>query len=480
MTVSAPPEDPPTEDVQEEEESASDASDESRTSGEPPKKRRRILRWLAIFAALLVLITGAVAGAAYYLARRTVSNIPKVDVDLSAPVRGDPENFLVIGSDTREEVDDDFGGRSVGGRRSDTIMVLQINPRIDKGIVLSIPRDTRVEIPGHGYDKINAAYAIGGPQLAVDTVTKFTGLKIHHYVEINFEGFQELVDAVGGVDICVDAPIRDKMSGLDLKEEGCHHLTGEYALAYVRSRHAEIYEDGRWKDDTAGDFGRIERQQTFIRALMKQAVSVNAVTRWREYAAAVEKGVKIDNGVNVNQFLELYSKFGEMTPDKVEMLSVPGDSEMIGGVSYVIAKQPEANNLFHSLGGEIEGMPGSSPLPTSVQQIQVKVLNGTSESGLAQQWADKLKAQGFVILGTGSAKGVSKTQIQYRRGEEEKAKTVQQALGGIGVLIESSRGSTETAIVIILGKDAREAMADSSGSQGASSAAASSTGSAQR
>lgn len=451
--MTSPPHDPPKDDTTGEPRAPERAPEKTET---PPRKRRWV-RWLVILSCMLLVIGAAGAGAAYYLAKKAVSDIPTVDLNRGTlAARGgatDPVNFLLIGSDSRLDVDDSYGGDEIGGQRSDTIMIAQLDPRRDKGIVVSIPRDTRVDIPGHGADKINAAYSIGGVQLAVDTIKEFTNLPIHHYIEINFAGFSDVVDAVGGVDICVDQPIRDKMSGLDLKEAGCHHLTGEFALAYARSRSPQIYEDGKWHDDTAGDFGRIQRQQTFMRALMKRAISVNAVGRWQELSKAVQKGVRIDEGLDFDKFMALYSKFAEMTPDKVEMLSVPGTAEMIKGVSYVVAKEPDTTNLFRTLGATRGGSTAGGEMIeiSPSMQIQVKVLNGTSTMGLGADAAALLKEKGFFVVGTGDAKHLVQTEIRYERSNEEKAKAVRDALG-VGIIVESKQ-PLEGDVVVYLGKD---------------------------
>ena len=424
----------------------------------PHRSARRIAVFLGVFVAVALVAVTATAGFAYYLARQTVEDIPTVTVSRGtlAPVEaGQPQNFLVLGSDSREGQNSDFGSPSqVGGRRSDTIMLLQLDPRRLKGVVLSIPRDTRVEIPGHGFDKINAAYAYGGADLAIQTVSKLTGLKIHHYIEVDFSGFISVVDAVGGVEICFDAPIRDEKTGLDIRQAGCQRLSGEYALAYTRSRTPQIFENGRWVPDTSGDFGRIQRQQQFLKALMRQAISVNALARWRELAKAVSAGVKVDEGVDVESFIQLYRRFGDMSPDRVEMLSVPGEPKMINGVSYVVLKQPDANNLFYSLGGGPDygtPQPSRDALPRVVQ-IKVKILDASGKAGLAESVSQRLRGQGFSVTGIVAQKPTSGTEVRYERGAEQYAKTVEDIVGPGARLVYTTR-ALEGDIVLRLGSD---------------------------
>lgn len=459
VSVTSPPHDPPREDVAGEAgtlDSVANSASSVTPAPEARTRRHRWLRWLIIFSSMVLVLGAAGSGTAYYLARKAVSDIPTVDLSRGTLAdRGgamDPVNFLLIGSDSRLEVEENYGS-GVEGQRSDTIMIAQLDPRRDKGVIVSIPRDTRVDIPRHGPDKINAAYSIGGVQLAVDTVKEFTNLPIHHYIEINFDGFSEVVDAVGGVDICVDQPIRDAMSGLDLREAGCHHLSGEFALAYARSRSPQLFEDGKWREDTAGDFGRIQRQQTFLRALMKRAIGVNAIARWKELSKAVKKGVRIDEGLDFDQFFALYSKFADMTPDKVEMLSVPGTTEMIKGVSYVIAKEPDTANLFRTLGAARDNQStGPDTIEISpAMQVQVKVLNGTSTMGLAANAAALLKEKGFFVVGTGDTKYAAQTEIRYEPSNEAKARAVRDALG-VGIIVVSKQ-PIEGDVVVYLGKD---------------------------
>ncbi len=417
---------------------------------------RRVAKALALVVAVAMVGVGATSGLGYYLAHQAVDQIPTVDVrpDTLAPVEaGRPQNFLVLGSDSREGQNSEYGSPDVvGGRRSDTIMVLQLDPNKFRGVVLSIPRDTRVEIPGHGVDKINAAYAYGGPDLAIATVSNFTGLDIHHYIEIDFSGFISVVDALGGVEICFDAPIRDAMTGLNIQSAGCHKLDGENALAFTRSRTPEIYENGRWVPETTGDFGRIQRQQQFLKALMRQAISVNAIARWRELSKAVSQGVKVDDGVDVESFIQLYRRFGDMSPDRVEMLSVPGEARTIGGVSYVVPKQPDATNLFHSLGARQSSDDQGQNQLVRVVQIKVKVLDATGKSGRADEIVDRLKAEGFSIIDVVDLRPSPGSEVRYERGVESYARTLSSLIGSQVDLVPTSR-ALEGDIVLKLGSD---------------------------
>jgi len=180
------------------------------------------------------------------------------------------ENFLLVGSDTRENIDpDDPNAEAIGtsadvvGRRSDTIMIL----RREQGggvALLSLPRDLWVPIAGRGESsRLNSAYN-DGPAVLAETITDALGIPIQHYVEIDFVGFQRLVDAIGGVEICSFYAAQDGNSGLRL-DPGCQNLDGSQALAFARARHYEEFVDGDWRTDQTGDIGRMARQQQFIR-----------------------------------------------------------------------------------------------------------------------------------------------------------------------------------------------------------------------
>jgi LCP family protein required for cell wall assembly len=223
---------------------------------------------------LAVLVGTAGSAGVLYSARERTANVERVhdltEADLSAN-DGPAENFLLVGSDSRQGVDTgDPENASIGdeaevsGQRSDTIMVLRRDK--DGGAsLLSLPRDLWVPIAGTDHSaKINSAYN-EGPQRLVQTVTESLGIPIHHYVEVDFSGFTKLVDEIGGVEICVEHAAQDENTGLRLNP-GCQKLDGTQALAYARSRHYEEFIDGEWRSDSvAPDLGRIARQQTFIR-----------------------------------------------------------------------------------------------------------------------------------------------------------------------------------------------------------------------
>ena len=214
-------------------------------------------------------------------ARKTIDSIarvPNVDEHLSPGVAG-IETFLLVGSDSRAGTDPsapDAGGigteADVSGHRSDTIMILRRDKATGDAALLSIPRDLWVQVPGHDSKRrINSAFN-DGPEVLVETLQQELGLPINHYVEIDFPGFKSLVDALGGVEICVDFATRDVSTGLNIPEPGCHILDGVQALAYARSRHYEEFRDEQWNEDPASDLGRTKRQQQFVNLALQTAL----------------------------------------------------------------------------------------------------------------------------------------------------------------------------------------------------------------
>lgn len=244
-------------------------------AGRPPKKRhpvRNTFRALAVL--LLVGVVGLVGIPAYAWSQvNRVNEAPSGDRPGNQP----GTTFLLVGSDSREGLTKaerkKLGTGSTGGQRTDTIMLLYIPPGGEPALI-SVPRDSFVKIPGHGSNKINSAFSFGGPKLLVETLEQDTGLRIDAYLEIGFGGFVNVIDAVGGIQMCLPKAIKDKNSHIDLPK-GCQELDGTNALGYVRMRYA----------DPRGDLGRVERQRQMLAAVAKKGLSpatfLNPVRYWK-------------------------------------------------------------------------------------------------------------------------------------------------------------------------------------------------------
>ena len=292
---------------------------------------------------VLLLIAGTVGAFAYW---QVIDRLFKrTDLNLS-PASGKAMNVLMVGSDSREGLDDPldverFG--SVGGRRADTIILAQLVPREQRGVLLHFPRDLYVTVHGGGgqrLSKINAAYG-HGPQSVIDTVSNLTRMPINHYMEIDIRGFRSMVDAVGGIDITQDQPLYDPKLNLRLPA-GKSHLDGNVALSFVRAREAT----------PDGDFGRIKRQQQFIRAVMskvgKPSVLGNPV-RVNDLARSFARNVTVDQFFQLDDLVRFALSVRRVEPDQLETLSVPGSAGAAGGQSVVRMDTVAAERIFAAL-----------------------------------------------------------------------------------------------------------------------------------
>ena len=252
---------------------------------------------------------GLVSGAKSQM--KDVKRNTEVVTDLAAP-NPDFENFLLVGSDSREGIDptaSDFdvigSAGEVGGQRSDTIMVLRHDKKTSTLSITSFPRDLWVRIGnGSKSNRINATYNLGAAML-VRTVTANFGIPIHHYIEVNFQGFKDLVDAVGGVNLCAPYQARDTHIGLWVRK-GCHRLTGVGALRYARSRHYQERIKGKWVLEGTGDIGRSARQRAFITQMLKQAAKYAAANPFEagDVIHAVTSTVTVDTNLDMPSFLK--------------------------------------------------------------------------------------------------------------------------------------------------------------------------------
>lgn len=226
----------------------------------PPRRRGRRLRRLVLLVVLLLIVyPAALLGVAWSSLHRTAA------LGLSA-VSTPGRTYLVVGSDSRAGLSaaqrKALRTGSAGGQRTDTILLLQVPSGGGPTVLMSVPRDSYVTIPGHGQNKVNAAFSIGGAALLARTVEQATGIGIDDYVEIGFGGFAAMVDAVGGVRICPKTAIKDRRAGLDLRK-GCQQADGAVALGYARARYF----------DPRGDLGRVERQRELLAAIVARASS---------------------------------------------------------------------------------------------------------------------------------------------------------------------------------------------------------------
>jgi len=276
------------------------------------RRKKVVITIVSIVVALLV----AAGAYALFFINQTDKNLALKDPKLASVLKpadpGKPYYILVVGSDTR-----------VAGQnsRSDTIMLCRMDPQNKRVSILSIPRDTKVQIPGHGTQKINAAMAFGGPSGAVTAVSDFVGVPIAHYVEIDFTGFKDIVNTLGGVTLNV--PVSASYQGVTVPA-GKQTLNGTQALVFVRDRHTY----------GLGDFQRAANQRTFLKAVVKQVLQA-PVTQIPGLLQSTSKCVGSD--MDTSQMLSVAMAFRGMNTDTdIYSGQVPSTTAMIGKVSYVI------------------------------------------------------------------------------------------------------------------------------------------------
>ncbi|OII65149.1 transcriptional regulator [Streptomyces sp. CC53] len=298
---------------------------------EEPAARRRG-RNAATWTAIGLLLAGAAALGAAYLTLdgniRTVDINTQLGDDRPKNVDDGSLDILVLGSDSRAGDNSAYGRDDGGSSRSDTAMVVHLHEGRTAASVVSIPRDTLITrpectdrdgepVPAAYRAMFNTAYEVGGPACAVKTVEQISGIRMDHYVEVDFTGFRKLIDELGGVEVTTTQPIRDGSSHLDLPA-GTHTLDGEQSLALVRTRKGV---------GEGSDLGRIQLQHAFIKALMEQVKQVGVFTsptRLWGLADAATKAVKPDSGLDsVSELVEFASGLAELDADQVQMITLP-------------------------------------------------------------------------------------------------------------------------------------------------------------
>jgi LCP family protein required for cell wall assembly len=320
----------------------------------PRRRHRRATRFLAWLATITSLVVLVGSGAMYLAIKKLDGNIVRIAGLPGGPRpergSGEDENFLIVGSDSRAGASKaelrEFGTEMEAGQRSDTMLLVHIPGDRDGAYVLSFPRDLLVTIPGHSSkSKINAAYSEGGAQLAVQTVESLTSVRIDHYLEVNFANFLRMVDALGGIEMCIPKAMKSSDAALNLKA-GKQTLKGRNALAYVRARTFD--KDSEYKD-ASSDIGRIHRQQDFIGAMIRTATSSKTLFRPDRLAKFLDratKGLKTDEGTTFNDLKKLGLRFRNLDPKRVVFASVPIDNPAgrYRGQSVVLMDELEAED----------------------------------------------------------------------------------------------------------------------------------------
>ena len=349
----------------------SSKSDKQRRSGKPKWSAGK--KTVVILASVLVVAVAAIGGGYAYL-RYRFDQIPKVHIASEVTAQsGQPFTILVIGSDTRAgesaAAAQAFGSaQTVTGQRSDVVQLWRVTPSTKSIQVMSIPRDTVVSLlpPDNSqygtYNRINSSYNTGANQL-VKTITANFGIPINHVVVVDFAGFQDAVNALGGIYMNFPYPAKDAYSGLNITTPGCQLLNGAQALAVARSRHYQYYENGYWQYDGTSDFGRIQRQDVFLKSMIQSAKSkVNPFTV-NAFLGSLHEGITIDDGWGFNELISLAVTYRSFDPAQLAGQTMPTVSSSafpsLGDVLTV--NQPATQQMLVNIFGSSLQAPTNPP-----------------------------------------------------------------------------------------------------------------------
>ncbi len=317
------------------------------------RTRRALPRWLKVTVISALALANLAAFGVWWTIntaeeafRDNAQRLEEVVPELTERPRAahEPLYFLLIGSDSREGVDTSVFG-DFGGARGDVVMVARIDRDAGSAQLLSIPRDTLVTIEGHGENKINAAYAFGGAPLMVRTVRDALDVPIHHYVEVGFAGFQDLVDELGGVEMTFAHPARDLKSRLDVPG-GSVILDGYQALAYARSRSYQELQGGTWRSVEASDIGRTQRQQTLVLAIVQQLKRPATLAETGSVVASIAQHMTVDASLADSSLAELVFSMRGIGGGDIETATIPTVGTVRSGASVQLLEQPGADTML--------------------------------------------------------------------------------------------------------------------------------------
>ncbi len=432
----------------------------------PVRLRRRLPRllgWLAAITSALVLLSSIGGYMAY---RHYDGNIARVQ-DIVLPghqqptATGKAENILLVGSDSRAAFTKaELGSDTTAGARSDTMILAHIPADGSKAILVSMPRDSWVQIPqwkdrngkvrSAHFGRLNSAFSTGvlpggNAALLIATVENLSGLRIDHYVQIDFLGFQRMVDALGGIHVCLLHDAKDESGAHINLSAGQHDINGKTALAFVRQRHGLV----------GGDLGRIKRQQYFISAVMNKVTSAGtllnpwALSRFLDQAT---RSVSADRELSLR---DLALRARRLDPQHVQFTTLPitGDAVRGNNESVLLVDEPGTAALFASLRDDA-AKPSASPTPTGPRlvvapaAISVRVYNGSGTSGLATRATGDLRNAGFSATTAGNrGTGATATVIRYGPTRADSARTLAAAVPGAQLVLDPALGRSLQLVV---------------------------------
>lgn len=380
---------------------------------------------------------------------------------------GAPQNFLIAGIDSDVGLssnDPAVQGRgAITGARGDTIMILHVNPSKGSASLLSLPRDLWVKLAGQStHGRINAALGlggggVGGAETLISTIEQNFQIPINHYVEIDFAAFEKLIGAVGGIPIYFNTGIRDydpsgtdgiyRHTAIHIPGPGCYTLDPEQALAYARSRHMQYQrvpgDSSTWMNDNGNDFGRIQRQQDFIRRVMHRAIQkgVRDPRVMNNMVNALVSSVRMDGKLSVGAILDLGRTFRSFDPDELKTSQLPVSGLVINGAAVLKPKMPEAESAlapFRNISAQAD---------EAARSVSVEVHNGTGRPNEATNVSRALERVGFQTVQPSDELGVTHAAsiIRYGPGQEAQARLLARHLQSDVVYEMMSAGSHDEA-----------------------------------
>jgi LCP family protein required for cell wall assembly len=425
------------------------------------RKRKHMTHWWQwALVALLILIVGG-AGFAVWAYQHLQDEVQKPVKHITPqPDQQKPFNALLVGSDSRKGLTKKqqlkLGANAVPGRRADTIILAHVDPATNHVTMVQFPRDLYVHIHGRGRDKINSAIAPGGSSNLTATIKDLTGLPINHYVQVNLDGFRELVNAIGGVDICVQQKIPfDTHTGLQVTKPGTIHFSGDEALRFVRAR--EIFANG--------DFTRIQNQQRFLQAAVAKATQKSTLFNPAKVAAiynAVGHNLRTDDVTSLRDATRLAERFRSFDPRFYEAYTVPnlGPKQITlksGAISDIVAADPAAMRVMFTAIAQNKSPAAADGAPNvDPTTINVGVYNGTFEGGAAHKAASQLTSAtstttgsiNLVQVGNASSFNHKQTTIRYRRSAKKKAELIAAAIPGAKLVAGKTHHGVDVAVIV--------------------------------
>ena len=390
------------------------------------------------------------------------------------PAPGAPQNFLIVGTDSDLGLDADDpalqGRGQVSGARGDTIMILHVDPGEHSAALLSLPRDLWVEIAGQGiHSKINSALGVGGggtagPATLISTIEENFDIPINHYVEVDFAGFENLIEAIDGVPIYFNTGIRDYDPGdgrahtaIEIPGPGCYTLDPQQALAYARSRHMQYQkvpgDPSTWRSDNGNDLGRIQRQQDFVRRVLKRAITkgIRDPLVMNDLVNAGVSSVRMDENLSAGAIIDLGRTFRNFDPDDLVTSQLPVYPETINSAAALELKMPAAEAVLAPF------QTGSADVDPRLRAVSVTVHNGTGRSNEATNVTRALQKVGFTVGQPSDELGVTDEAsiIRYSPGQEAAARLLARHLRSEVVFEEvdaSYRSSGDDDLLLVTGR----------------------------